>query len=120
MPGKFSFSAPIPLGYSEKMSDKFVSITDLDGDNKNELVLLKTRQLVIFKNNSISGQIQLEELTSFDLAQSVFAYGLNIGDLDGDTRPEMVINIHSPDKTLVFRNTSKSGVISFDKEMILS
>jgi hypothetical protein len=114
-PGRFAFAAPISFPAGDNLGTympSYISIEDLDGDGKKELVLLNIHAVTIFKNKSTTGQIVLEKVSTYSLT-STWADAMTIADIDGDTKPEIIINDKDHDKVGVYRNTSTQGTISF-------
>jgi lysophospholipase L1-like esterase len=99
-----------------------VSLTDITGDSKPELVLLLNNngQMLIYKNKAVSGTINS---TSFEPAVVKDAgrkpTGLAIADINADGKPEILVsNLVGDPRVLVFKNTF-STVITFDDPVIV-
>ncbi len=130
-----TFSAPAYLslagtpawgqGYYEATGHDVVA-ADLDGDGMKDLIAANgsLNKLCIFKNNSTLNNISF--LTRQDISTSIAITKIAIGDLDGDSKPDLVLsyldrNLISPiaggggSGTFysVLRNTSTGGTISF-------
>ncbi len=97
----------------------FISVGDLDGDGKPDLVVanasVPTNTVSVLRNTSIKGSI-----TSGSFAAKVpFATGptprcVVIGDIDGDGKPDLVVANSDPANTTIsiLRNISTSGIIN--------
>lgn len=84
---------------------------DLDGDGKTDLVFVHINSNVSYvKNNSVPGIISFGSSTS--LGTSPQPWGLALGDLDGDDKPDLVVTTVLQTMS-VYRNTSTLGNISF-------
>lgn len=90
-----------------------IQVDDLDGDDKPDIAISNAtgKTLSVFRNNSSAGTITLE--TKIDYTANGTPAGLSIADIDGDTRPEIVIGDAANSSVQVFKNNSTSGNISF-------
>ena len=81
-----------------------VSIRDLDGDTKPELVAVNRfgNSVSVLKNKSISGSIDFETHVDYTVGDApLFAA---IADLDGDGRPDIITANSSSDKISILKN----------------
>jgi len=111
-PGSVSFasSITIPCGI---VTPAHLAIGDLDGDGKPEVVLTGDTKIVILKNNSTPGTIQLDSATSINVTQ---ATDVAIGDFDGDGKSDIVVPYwggRTSSGLLFLLNTSSPGNFSF-------
>ncbi len=89
-----------------------VSIGDLSGDGKPEIVIADFNGFVsVFKNESSQGNISLG--TKMDFEAGSFPVDVSIGDLDGDNKPDLVVANFVSNNVSVLRSTSFNGGISF-------
>lgn len=89
-----------------------VSIGDLSGDGKPEIVIADFNGLVsVFKNESSNGNISLG--SKMDYQAGSFPVDVSIGDLDGDNKADLVVANFVSNNISVLRNTSFNGGISF-------
>lgn len=103
----FSFPAgSLPYG---------VSIGDLDLDTKPDLVVINQNDntISVFRNTSTPGVL---DGTSFaakvDFATGLTPFGISIGDIDGNGKPELVVTNEASNTISVFRNVSTAGQIT--------
>lgn len=90
-----------------------VSIGDINTDGKLDLAAANYsgNSVSILSNTSASGLISFE--ANVDFAAGSNPYAVNIGDIDGDSKPEIAVSNNSGNTVSVFLNTSVSGNVSF-------
>jgi len=110
-PGNISFAAR--QDYATGVNPQFVSIGDLDGDGKSDIVTANygSDNVSVFRNTSTPGNISLASKIDFESVTSPFTN--SIGDLDGDGKPEIVVATQGNSFFSILRNTSTIGNISF-------
>ena len=99
-----------------------IAIHDLDGDGRPDIAVTNylSTTLSIFRNTSTPGSITTGSFAAkVDFATGYYPFGIALGDLDGDGKPDLaVVNFLSnlgsfePSTVSVFRNTATSGSIS--------
>lgn len=118
--GTLLFSASSNTSFGGNVgTGNLVKVADFDKDGKPDVVVLSSyfRPIFCYKNNSVPGTV------SFAAALSLVSgrpnvitgerYDLQLGDMDGDQKTDLVF-IHSDADTIsVFRNTSIAGTLSF-------
>lgn len=112
--GSISFAAR--QDYSPGTVPYFVHVGDLDGDDKPDIALVNrdVATLAVYRNTSTVGTISLATKQDFATPTGTFThYGVAIGDLDGDNKPDVVVGNYTLNVTSIFRNTSTVGAISF-------
>lgn len=94
-----------------------MAIADLDADGKPELVAtnnssssIASSSISVFKNNSTSGNISLVKT---DFPSGPLPYGICISDLNGDTKPDIVVTNYGVATVSVLINTTVGSTISF-------
>jgi hypothetical protein len=86
---------------------------DIDGDGRPDLIScsLSDINISVFRNTSVPGAISFAPKVDYATTNGVF--GIAVGDIDGDGRPDIAVTNHLGNTISVFRNTSTPGVISF-------
>ncbi len=108
-----SFATKVDLmGFSAAHS---LAIGDLDGDGKPDLAVAQFGSISILRNITSNGSITSGSFASkVDFTGVNRPYSIALGDLDGDSRPDLAIaNIGSGVLTL-FRNSSTSGSLTVE------
>lgn len=107
-----SFGTPLLLFAGDTMTVS-VSLADLDGDGKKDIVAhnMNLQNKVVFRNTSTPGTISFA--SPMIIAFPANAWGL--ADIDGDGKPDIVGDGTNAalDSIFVLRNTSSTGSISF-------
>lgn len=87
--------------------------SDIDGDGKKDICILNrgASSISVFRNLSTPGSIALAP--RIDIPTSFFPYGMSVGDVDGDGRPDLASTGVTGSTIVVAKNTSSPGSISF-------
>ncbi len=89
-----------------------LAIGDLDMDGKQDLVVtnFSSNSLSVFRNLSSVGSISLGAKVDFTTGTN--PHDIQIGDLDGDGKPDLAVSNRSSSNISAFRNTSTPGSIT--------
>ncbi|MFZ4796458.1 MAG: FG-GAP-like repeat-containing protein [Bacteroidia bacterium] len=109
-----SISLSTKVDYTASNTVSFIRIKDLDGDGKVDVILCSAsgNGISVFKNTtSTTGNITFATRQDFTCASGF--YNIDVEDVDGDLKPDIVVTNSGAGSFSVFRNTSTSGTISF-------
>ncbi|WP_276483153.1 FG-GAP-like repeat-containing protein [Paraflavitalea pollutisoli] len=116
--GNISFSTKIDLATTA--GPEGVAIGDLDGDGKREIVVAGNSAMggiSLFRNQSTPGTLAFD--AKQDLAAGSWPWDVEIADVDGDGKPDLLASNTSSSTISVFRNTS-TGAISLANRVDLA
>lgn len=100
--------------YSTGQYPRNVTVADIDGDGKPDVIVSNTNDYTVsvFRNISVSGAISFAPKVDFTTEQD--PAGIAVADIDNDGKPDLVIRTLKLETTVsVLRNTSSEGTISF-------
>jgi hypothetical protein len=108
--GSFQSHVTFAAGAGQK-----VAIADIDGDGKPDVVVANgvSNTVSVLRNTSTSGSITTGSFAA-QVALNVNSVPLSvtIGDLDGDSKPDLAVTRRDDNSVAIYRNTSTSGSIT--------
>ncbi len=109
--GTISFNAKVD--YNAGSGSQSISIGDLDGDGKPDLVVANSVDIVVslFHNTSSSDTITFDP--KIDLPAGNSPFGISICDMNGDGKLDLAVVNSMDNNVSIYNNTSTSGSISF-------
>ncbi len=90
-----------------------IAIGDLDGDGRNDISYLAGTLLSVLKNSGINNSISTSSYTKIDFSFSNAGSNLLISDVNGDAKPDIVIENSANGQLTLFQNNSNPGNLSF-------
>lgn len=114
-PAVISFSPKVD--YSVSSQPEHITTGDLDGDGKPDIAVAcsGSNMVSVLRNTSTAGTISFAAKT--DLSTGSFPWGVAIGDLDADNKPDLVVSNLGPNTLSVFKNNSAMGSLSFSSPL---
>lgn len=118
-PGNITFLPLLSLPMQESVTSRRVRHKDLNGDGKPELVVTNsnTGDLIIFENTS-AGNISFAAPLPITVAGASSTTGLEVQDMNGDGKPDIVVGQFMADNVFILENTT-AGSISFASPKVL-
>ena len=108
-----NFNAPFKL--ITGLNPITIDVADLDGDSKVDIVVgnYSSRNVSIFKNNFVSGILNTSSFaTKIDFNAGNSPGYLKLGDIDGDSKLDIVVLAEGANSVGILRNTTSPGLIS--------
>ncbi len=102
------------VNFATSANPQGVAVGDLNGDNLPEVVATNSNSnsISLFRNTSSGGALGFAAKSDLSVGAGV-PYSVAMGDLDGDSKTDLVIANQAGYSVSVFRNTS-SGSLTFD------
>lgn len=97
-------------------------LEDMDGDGKTDLITLDyfTNKVNVFLNNSTGTTPSFATTPQAFPVTGTLPIGLEIGDINGDKKPDLLIGLNGTSVANIFTNTSTPGNLSFTASTISS
>ena len=107
----FALARFFPMAQGALTASGATRISDLDGDGRNDIATTTVYGFSALRNTGSSGYVNFAPEQWYHAGPAV--YGLDVGDLDGDSKPDVVVSCANSDTISIYKNTSTPGTISF-------
>lgn len=110
-----TFGTSVQLFFTDGHA-RYVAIRDLNLDGKPEIIVSNSfsNKFYIFKNESSGGVLNINPTPiEITVQGATVLYGLEIQDMDGDTKPEIILTQFQTSNMYILRNQSSTTDISF-------
>lgn len=112
-PGNILFDPPLSVTTSAGPDN--IAVGDLDGDNKPDIATANNQNnnFSVLRNKSSIGAIAFDKKADFFVG--IFPHAIAIGDIDGDSRPDIAVsnNNHLGYTVSIYKNIGSTGAIDF-------
>lgn len=106
-----SLSLATPQSFYSWASPQEISIADIDGDGKPELITGGSQTIALLRNQSSVGNVSFAAAANLGNIGVVFP---KFADLDGDGKLDIAASFAAGNAAVAFRNISSPGTILFD------
>jgi gliding motility-associated-like protein len=118
-----SFAAPITITVPSATSTDGLDVSDLNGDGLPEIItsqfLTAASNLFVFQNRSTPGNVNFDTPLTLNISNSVV--NIKVGDLDNDTKPDIVVTQLIGAGTIsIFLNQSNATSLQFNAPVTLA
>lgn len=109
--GSFNFAAPLILSVTNAL--EALATSDFNNDQKPEIAAVSSgaNLMTVFQNTSSPGSLSFGGGTGY--STGVFPRAIVVGDLNDDSRADLIVANGSSNTISYFRNTSSGGGVSF-------
>jgi len=95
-----------------------LTLTDMDGDGKLDMIVGTSTGTNIFRNTSVTGAVSFASPTAFSNITLANGTGITAGDLDADGKPDLVV-ANAFGQFSVYKNISTAGNVALSSGLTL-
>ncbi|HMW36394.1 MAG TPA: FG-GAP-like repeat-containing protein, partial [bacterium] len=104
-----------PINFATGANPQQISVSDIDGDEKPEIIVshFGGSTISLFQNTSSIGSITSESFApKIEFTTGTGPYEISIADIDGDSKPDIAVTNFNSNTVSILRNTSSVGSIT--------
>lgn len=119
-PGNISFQSQVSFTTTDGSFPEGVAVGDFDGDGKQDVAVTNNNYnskgtVSLFRNTTTGNTVSFDARLDLETGLNYYPFGITITDIDGNTKPDIVVSNQFDDSFSLFENNSVPGTVSFKK-----